>query len=53
MAKQSKNYAASGSAFFGCMVLGIGIGMLFDNAGAGWFIGAGAGFLLMAFLRAK
>jgi hypothetical protein len=52
MAKQTKNYAASGSAFFGCMILGVGVGALFDSAGAGWLIGTGIGFLVMAFLRA-
>ncbi|MEN1968630.1 hypothetical protein WMZ97_11225 [Lentibacillus sp. N15] len=41
----------SGLAFIGCVVLGSGIGMLFDNPGAGGTIGVGAGFLAMAWLR--
>lgn len=51
MAKQ--NYQASGAAFMGCAVLGVGLGMLFDNVGAGSVIGVGVGFLVMAMLRRK
>jgi hypothetical protein len=53
MAKQTKDYAVSGIAFVGCMMLGVGLGSLFDNAGAGWLIGIGVGFLAMAFLRSR
>ncbi|HLR02186.1 MAG TPA: hypothetical protein VK111_05515 [Virgibacillus sp.] len=47
------NYERGGVAFVGCIILGTGIGMLFDNAGAGGTIGVGAGFLAMAFLGRK
>jgi hypothetical protein len=42
------NYERGGVAFVGCIVLGVGIGMLFDNPGAGSLIGVGVGFLAMA-----
>lgn len=44
------NYERGGVAFVGCIILGTGIGMLFDNAGAGSMIGVGTGFLAMALL---
>ncbi len=34
------------SIFLACMFLGLGIGMLFDQAGAGIIIGMGIGFLV-------
>jgi len=36
------------SLFVACMFLGLGIGMLFDQAGAGIIIGMGIGFVLEA-----
>ncbi len=55
MAKSSSKgiYAASGPAFFGCMLIGTGIGYAFDpkQAGIGWIIGTGVGFLVMAVMR--
>ncbi len=55
MAKSSSNnkYGASGAAFFGCMLLGTGIGYAVDpkHAGAGWLIGTGIGFIVMAIMR--
>lgn len=36
--------------FVGCLMLGIGIGLLFDQAGAGTLIGLGAGFILEGLL---
>lgn len=44
------NYERGGVAFIGCIILGVGFGMLFDHAGAGGTIGVGAGFLAMALL---
>jgi len=41
----------SGLAFVGCLFLGLGIGMLYGNAGGGVLLGLGAGFIVMAFLR--
>jgi len=51
MSKQS--YQASGEAFVGCVILGVGLGMVFDNTGAGSVIGTGIGFLVMSLMRAK
>lgn len=42
-----------GVAFVGCMILGTGIGMAFDQAGTGSVIGVGLGFLVMALLGKK
>ncbi len=47
------NYESGGLVFVGCVVLGIGIGMLFDDAGAGVMIGTGIGFLGMALVGRK
>lgn len=53
MATKANNSDVSGVAFAGCVVLGIGIGVLVGAAGAGTLIGIGAGFIVMALLRAK
>lgn len=53
MAKKGNMYAASGAAFVGCIILGVGLGMVFDNAGAGSVIGTGVGFLVMALMRSQ
>jgi hypothetical protein len=42
------NHGIGGVVFTGCMFLGIGLGLLFDNVAAGTLIGMGAGFLAMA-----
>jgi hypothetical protein len=39
--------------FVGCLFLGIGIGLVFDNAGAGTLIGVGVGFLLEGLLSSE
>lgn len=44
------NYKSGGIAFVGCIILGTGIGMLFDAVAAGSVIGVGTGFLAMAIL---
>lgn len=47
------NYERGGIAFVGCIMLGIGLGMLVDQEGAGMMIGVGVGFLAMALLGKK
>jgi hypothetical protein len=42
-----------GLTFVGCMMVGIGVGVLVNQAGAGTLIGLGVGFLAMALLRNK
>ncbi len=39
------------SIFVGCMFIGIGLGMLYGNTGAGALIGMGVGFILEALIR--
>lgn len=51
--KQSSKYERGGQAFAGCIVVGLGLGMLFDNIVAGAVIGTGIGFLVMAWMRGK
>lgn len=51
MAKQASDQ--SGVAFFGCAIVGLGFGLLFDNPGVGVVLGAGVGFLVMAVLRSR
>lgn len=53
MAKQTQKYESGGIAFVGCTVVGVGLGLLFDNPGAGAVIGVGAGFLVMSLLRSR
>ncbi|HLR79646.1 MAG TPA: hypothetical protein VK119_03585 [Bacillota bacterium] len=44
----------SGSlALVGCILIGTGIGMVFDEAGVGAIIGTGIGFLVMAIFNRK
>ncbi len=51
---QANNSAStSGIVFVGCLFLGMGLGALADQAGAGTLLGLGAGFVAMALLRAK
>lgn len=52
MAKKD-NQSASGVAFVGCMMVGLGLGVVFNNAGAGVLIGMGVGFLVMSVMRAQ
>lgn len=44
------NHGGEGLAFTGCLILGLGIGMLFDHNTEGLLIGLGIGFIVMAFL---
>ncbi|WP_188455960.1 hypothetical protein [Virgibacillus oceani] len=47
------NRDGGGLAFVGCLILGSGIGMLFDNTAAGSTIGLGVGFLALAFFNKR
>ncbi|WFO75160.1 hypothetical protein J4526_08815 [Desulfurococcaceae archaeon MEX13E-LK6-19] len=42
-----------GSVFVGLMFLGMGIGLIFDQAGAGTLIGMGLGFIALALIPKK
>jgi len=42
---KERNEMLSWSVFFGCMFIGMGIGMLFDQTGVGMFIGFGVGYI--------
>ena len=42
-----------GKIFVGFMFLGIGIGMIFDKAGAGCLIGMGIGFIISSLIKDK
>lgn len=52
MAKNS-NEQASGLAFVGCIITGVGLGLVFDNPGAGSVLGTGVGFVVMAIMRSR
>ena len=39
------NDVLSWAVFMGCMFIGMGIGMIFDQAGIGMIIGMGAGYI--------
>lgn len=47
----AKDY--SGMLIPGCMFLGIGVGMLFDQTGAFTIVGLGVGFVLFFIARRK
>ena len=44
--RNSGDFFDSGSIFIGCMLLGLGTGLLFDLMPGALFIGMGAGFIL-------
>lgn len=45
-----RNASSAGMAMAGCVVIGIGVGMLFDRTSAGTMIGIGCGLIAMALL---
>lgn len=45
--------SASGLAFVGCVIAGVGIGVATENPGAGAMIGTGVGFLIMSIMRSN
>lgn len=49
----SKKANIGGIVFVGCLFLGIGVGMLVDQVGAGTIIGLGIGFIAMAVINKK
>jgi hypothetical protein len=53
MAKKENNQSASGAVFVGCAVLGVGLGLMFDQTAAGSVIGVGVGFILMGWMRSR
>lgn len=44
------NYERGGVIFIGCALLGVGLGMLFDQIAAGVLIGVGVGFIGMGII---
>ena len=42
-------YESGGVVFIGCIILGVGLGILFDKTGAGSLIGLGVGFIDIGF----
>lgn len=49
MAKPKNGSNVGGLVFVCCIILGLGIGMLVNQVGAGVILGVGIGFLGMAF----
>ena len=47
-----RRYAGGGIAFVGCILIGLAIGLLYGMPGVGVLIGLGAGFIVMALIRA-
>ena len=47
--KSNKKYYA----FTGCMFIGMGMGMFFDNVAVGMFIGMGVGYVVMGIIKAN
>ena len=51
-AASGRGYTYGGPAFVGGIVVGIGLGILFDDFFAWLLIGVGAGFILMGLIAA-
>lgn len=51
--QEKKNNNIGWYLFVGCMFIGIGIGLAFDQAGIGTMIGMGVGFLSSAVYRSE
>lgn len=45
------DYEAGGIAFVGCILVGVGLGLLFHQLIPGAVIGTGVGFIVMALFR--
>ena len=50
--KRDQGYEAGGVAFVGSILVGIGLGIKYNQVVAGTLIGIGAGFILMAIFKA-
>lgn len=46
--KRERDYESGGVGFIGSVMLGLGAGFLFDELVAGFLIGVGAGFIILA-----
>lgn len=53
MAKKKQDNWVSGAVITGPTLVGLGLGLAFDQAAAGILIGVGAGFLLMLFMNMR
>jgi len=53
MSDEEEKHRWSWEVFMACMFVGLGLGMIFGESGAGVIIGMGVGFLLSAFVRIK
>lgn len=49
MAKPKNGSSVGGLVFVGCIIIGLGVGILVEQAAAGVLLGVGIGFLGMAF----
>lgn len=50
--KKSRSDSAGGLVFVGFIMLGLGLGLYFDNAAVGLFIGLGSGFVVFGLIKA-
>ena len=50
--KKSKSDVVGGLIFVGALMIGIGFGISFGNAGAGTMLGLGVGFILFGLIKA-
>ena len=50
--REEKGYESGGIAFIGCIILGVGFGVLYNSLVVGTLFGVGGGFIVMALLRA-
>lgn len=48
---KERNETLSWSVFLGCMFVGMGIGMIFDQDGTGMLIGMGVGYIASAIIE--
>ena len=51
--KKSPSYQIGGVVLVGCIMVGLGLGLLANQVGAGIILGIGIGFLAMAYLRTR